>query len=101
MKIKVYKILYYLNLLGILLLATPILGICYFIVGKGATVIGVQQFSEIIKTVFAFICFVFWIMNFIIWFKKDRNVGRFLLLFALPGLYTPFYYSIALKNNWI
>lgn len=42
-----------------------------------------------------------WIYLIVIWAKKDKNVGRFFLLFFLIGIYTLFYFKRALKNDWI
>jgi len=43
---------------------------------------------------------VLWINNLIIWSKFDKHIGRFLLLFFLIGVYSPFYFRKILKNNW-
>lgn len=44
---------------------------------------------------------ILWIYNLIVWSKKDKSIGRFLLLFFLNGLYNPFYFRRILKNNWL
>ncbi len=59
-----------------------------------------ENFSNI-KTVLSLLVLTFWIYNLVIWSKHDKKIGRFLMLFFLIGIYTPFYYLIALKNKWI
>jgi hypothetical protein len=47
------------------------------------------------------IVMIFWIWNIVIWFKRDKKVGRFFALFFLNGFYTLYYYRLVIKNNWI
>lgn len=54
-----------------------------------------------IKTIISLIVLIFWIYNLILWSKHDKKIGNFLLLFFLIGIYTPFYYLKAVRNNWI
>lgn len=53
-----------------------------------------------IRTILTIPVFVLWINNLIVWSKKDRNVGRFFLLFFLNGLYNPLYFNRILKYEW-
>lgn len=43
---------------------------------------------------------ILWIYNFIVWSKKDKNVGVFFLLFFFSAIYNPFYYNRIIKNGW-
>jgi hypothetical protein len=53
-----------------------------------------------IRMAFAIPIVILWINNLIVWSKKDKNIGRFFVLFFLMGIYSPFYFKKILKNNW-
>ncbi|MDP4209192.1 MAG: hypothetical protein Q8928_10300 [Bacteroidota bacterium] len=44
--------------------------------------------------------FILWINNLIVWSKRDKNLGRFFILFFFIGIYSPFYFIKILKNKW-
>jgi hypothetical protein len=48
-----------------------------------------------------FISIIFWIWNIIIWSKKDKKMNRLIALIILNGFYTPYYYTLVIKNNWL
>ena len=45
--------------------------------------------------------FILWIKCIIVWSKKDRNIGRFFLLFFLHGFYIMYYYPKIKENKWL
>jgi len=60
-----------------------------------------DEFFMNIRIILTLPIFVLWIYSMIIWSKKDKVIHRFFLLFFLNGLYTPFYFSRILKNDWL
>ena len=44
---------------------------------------------------------ILWVNNFVIWSKKDKNMGQLALLLFFNFYYNPFYYRSAVKNKWI
>jgi hypothetical protein len=53
-----------------------------------------------IRMILAIPILILWSYDMIIWSKRDKNVGYFLLIFFLIGLYTPFYFRKIVKNKW-
>ncbi len=86
-----------------------IMNVVTIITGVAILLMGDEVKSEFLSNptllVFRGISLVFlvilWIKCLIVWSKKDKGIGRFLLLFFLHGLYTLFYYPRAIKQNWI
>jgi hypothetical protein len=44
---------------------------------------------------------ILWVYDMVKWSKHDKHIGRFLLIFFLLGIYSPFYFRRILKNNWL
>jgi len=59
-----------------------------------------DSFSNI-RVMIALPVMILWVYTLIAWSRFDKNIGRFLMLFFLIGLYSPFYYLKMVKNNWI
>ncbi len=60
-----------------------------------------NQSFNIVRSIASAFTFILWIFLLVIWSKRDRQIGRFFLLFFLIGTYTLFYYRIAKKKNWL
>lgn len=54
-----------------------------------------------IRTLMSVPVFILWVCCLVIWGKHDKDIGRFLPLFFLIGLYSLFYFRQALKKQWV
>ena len=98
-KSALIQILYYWN---IIMLITYLLMIFMSFNSNYFKILFFQNITVLtIRTVCVIPVLIFTVYCMILWSKKDKHVLNFFLLFFLMGIYTPFYYRKALKNNWI
>ncbi len=72
-------------------------------------VLGLESVIELINSkqfinfrmILGLFTLVLWIFNLFLWSKKDKVLKRFIPLFFLIGIYSPFYFIKALNNKWI
>ena len=72
-------------------------------------VLGLESVNELINSkqfinfrmVLGLFTLILWIFNLLLWAKKDKMLRRFIPLFFLIGIYSPFYFIRALNNKWI
>ena len=99
MKKTLLLVCYYINLLLLGLFSFTIIAALF----KFQPYLDFFFFNETfmnIRMLLAIPVFVLWINNLVVWPKHVKNIGRFLLLFFLIGIYSPFYFQKILKNNW-
>ncbi len=95
MKIIIYTILFYINLLGLVL---GVFHMVLFYFDYSEYILELLLHVRMISTYFIL---VFWIWNMIIWGQKDKKAKRFIALFFLSAFYTLYYYRLVRKNNWL
>lgn len=98
MKKNFILVLYYWNIIVLLIYTVLIIGSIFSreasqILFRNEDVLTIRLLADIPLL-------IFWIYCIRLWFIKDKQVKRFLLLFFFSVIYTPFYYKLALKNNW-
>ncbi len=95
MKVYIYKILFAINLLALILAIFHMILFWYdFDQSFLDFVLSLRMYST-------YFILILWIWNMIIWGKKDKKVIRFVALFFLSGFYNLFYFKIAMKNKWL
>lgn len=90
---------YYVNLLMIILVVLVIVAALFRFQAYIDFFFGNEIFINV-RMLLAIPVFILWINNLIVWSKKDKNLGRFIILFFFIGLYSPFYFQKILKNKW-
>lgn len=98
MKKKLLLFCYYINifiLLGFIIIVLAMLFKMNYILNFST-----NDTFILVRTILTIPVIILWVNNLIIWAKKDKNVGRFFLLFFLNGLYNPLYFNRIEKNGW-
>lgn len=99
MKKQILDYCFYINVLMIVIFIALMFAVVFgseliFDIFKNETFINIRMILSIP-------ILILWIYNLIIWSREDKNIGRFLLLFFLNGLYNPFYYKSIIRKGWL